>query len=106
MGEYTPATARFTAKTLGNYLISVQVGLVGGVTTPVRGILELWVNGGAGKVRISDFTTGSGADFSATGAASIALAAGDYVEVYLLVTSPKDVSINTAETFMRTIRVA
>ncbi|NUU61282.1 C1q-like domain-containing protein [Paenibacillus agri] len=106
LGEYNPATSSFIARATGAYLFSVQIGVTGGIEGTTRGIVELWVNGGAGKVRIFDSTMGAGTDFSAVGAAAISLGAGDYAEVFIWLSTTKLLTTTTEYNFVRILRIA
>ncbi|MEK5399465.1 hypothetical protein [Paenibacillus sp. FSL K6-2859] len=94
-GEYSEANARFTAKETGTYHVSALIGATG-ITSSVRAIVEIWTNGGTGKVRLYDNTVPSTTDFSASNSGFIRLSAGEYMEIFMfslvsltLVTNPQ-----------------
>lgn len=104
-GEFNVASARFTAKETGTYSVSALIGVTG-LTSGVRAIVEIWTNGGGGKVRIYDNTVPPTTDFSAAAAGFIRLNAGEYMEIYMHPSINITLVTNTQYQLLRITRIA
>jgi hypothetical protein len=106
LGEYDTGLTAFTARDAGTYLFSVSTGIAGTAVDGARGILDLYVNGGAAMVRIADMTVGAPIDFTLAGAAAIRLDPGQTVSAYVYVTSTKNVVNDPVSSMIRIIKIA
>ncbi len=79
-GHFDTGTKRFTAPVAGVYLMCATVGTIGGTGDFNYLSSEIWVNG-AGRIRGG--WDGGGVSYGQTSTSGVvALAAGDYVELY------------------------
>lgn len=101
---YDNTTYRFTAPSLGIYLITARVNWDRG-SDGERHLLSLFVNG-VDHTRLSEDAIGAATWSSSDGSVALRLNAGDYVEVFVYTDTARDTFAEPAVSFFTAVRLA